>query len=71
MYGMSRVFLGDQASDALEIPDGLAKHVVRAVAPGCDSSTSPGCACSDRSVSPPVATLLVNAIWRGSRPSTR
>lgn len=34
MYGMSRVFLGDEAADALEIPDGVAKHVVRAVRPG-------------------------------------
>ncbi|TIC88530.1 DUF2236 domain-containing protein [Nocardioides sp. GY 10113] len=34
MYGMSRVFLGDEAADALEIPDGGAKHVVRALRPG-------------------------------------
>ena len=34
MYGMSRVFLGDDAADSLGIPAGTAKHVVRAVAPG-------------------------------------
>ena len=34
MYGMSRVFLGDEAADALGVPDGAAKHVVRAVRPG-------------------------------------
>ena len=34
MYGMSRVFLGDQAADSLGVPDGAAKHVVRAVRPG-------------------------------------
>lgn len=34
MYGMSRVFLGDAASDALQIPDGAAKHLVRAARPG-------------------------------------
>ncbi|WP_196780918.1 oxygenase MpaB family protein [Nocardioides sambongensis] len=34
MYGMSRVFLGDRAADALAIPDGPAKHVVRALRPG-------------------------------------
>ena len=33
MYGMSRVFLGDAAADALAIPDGSAKHVVRALRP--------------------------------------
>jgi hypothetical protein len=33
MYGMSRVFLGDEAADALGVPDGHAKHVVRAVRP--------------------------------------
>ncbi|MBM9458299.1 DUF2236 domain-containing protein [Nocardioides sp. zg-536] len=33
MYGMTRVFLGDEASDALEVPDGRAKHVVRALRP--------------------------------------
>ncbi len=33
MYGMSRVFLGDEAADALGVPDGAAKHVVRAVRP--------------------------------------
>ncbi|MEQ6903139.1 oxygenase MpaB family protein [Nocardioides sp. YIM 152588] len=34
MYGMSRVFLGDEAADSLAIPDGGAKHVVRALRPG-------------------------------------
>ena len=34
MYGASRVFLGDPAADTLGIPDGLAKHVVRAARPG-------------------------------------
>lgn len=34
MYGASRVFLGDDAADALAIPDGPAKHVVRAARPG-------------------------------------
>jgi hypothetical protein len=34
MYGMTRVFLGDEASDALDVPDGAAKHVVRALRPG-------------------------------------
>ncbi len=34
MYGMSRVFLGDPASDALDVPDGIAKHVVRVLRPG-------------------------------------
>ena len=29
MYGMSRVFLGDAAADALGVPDGFAKHAVR------------------------------------------
>ncbi len=33
MYGMSRVFLGDEAADALGVPDGAAKHVVRAARP--------------------------------------
>lgn len=33
MYGMSRVFLGDEAADSLGVPDGAAKHVVRAVRP--------------------------------------
>ncbi len=33
MYGMSRVFLGDRAADALGVPDGSAKHVVRAARP--------------------------------------
>jgi hypothetical protein len=33
MYGMSRVFLGDEAADALGVPDGSAKHVVRALRP--------------------------------------
>jgi hypothetical protein len=33
MYGMSRVFLGDQAADALGIPDGSGKHVVRVLRP--------------------------------------
>ncbi len=34
MYGMSRVFLGDPAADALGVPDGAAKHVIRALRPG-------------------------------------
>ncbi|MFS3129459.1 oxygenase MpaB family protein [Nocardioides sp. Bht2] len=34
MYGMSRVFLGDDAADSLDIPDGVAKHVIRVAAPG-------------------------------------
>ncbi len=34
MYGMSRVFLGQEASDALDVPDGIAKYVVRALRPG-------------------------------------
>jgi len=34
MYGASRVFLGDPAADTLGIPDGVAKHVVRAARPG-------------------------------------
>lgn len=34
MYGMSRIFLGDAAADALHIPDGRTKHVLRAVRPG-------------------------------------
>lgn len=34
MYGASRVFLGDTAADSLGIPDGIAKHVVRAARPG-------------------------------------
>lgn len=34
MYGMSRVFLGEDAADSLAIPDGVAKHVVRLAAPG-------------------------------------
>lgn len=34
MYGMSRVFLGDEAADALGVPQGSAKHVVRALRPG-------------------------------------
>lgn len=34
MYGMTRVFLGDAASDALDVPDGVAKHVVRVLRPG-------------------------------------
>ncbi|WP_051485303.1 oxygenase MpaB family protein [Nocardioides sp. J54] len=34
LYGASRVFLGDEASDALAIPDGPAKHVIRAARPG-------------------------------------
>lgn len=34
MYGMSRVFLGEDAADSLHIPDGVAKHVVRLAAPG-------------------------------------
>lgn len=34
MYGMSRIFLGEQASDALQIPDGRTKHVLRALRPG-------------------------------------
>jgi hypothetical protein len=33
MYGMSRVFLGDEAADSLGVPDGAAKHVVRALRP--------------------------------------
>lgn len=33
LYGMSRVFLGDDAADALGVPDGAAKHVVRAARP--------------------------------------
>jgi len=33
MYGMSRVFLGDGPADALGVPDGSAKHVVRALRP--------------------------------------
>ena len=33
MYGMSRVFLGDRAADALGVPDGAAKHVIRAARP--------------------------------------
>lgn len=33
MYGMSRVFLGDEAADALAIPDGPSKRVVRALRP--------------------------------------
>ena len=33
MYGMSRVFLGDRDADALGIPDGYAKHVVRGARP--------------------------------------
>jgi mpaB/rubber oxygenase-like protein len=33
MYGMSRVFLGDEAADSLGVPDGSAKHVVRALRP--------------------------------------
>ena len=34
MYGASRVFLGDPAADTLGIPDGAAKHLVRAARPG-------------------------------------
>lgn len=34
MYGMSRVFLGDEAADELGIPDGATKHLVRAARPG-------------------------------------
>lgn len=34
MYGMSRVFLGDEAADALAVPDGPTKHVVRLLRPG-------------------------------------
>lgn len=34
MYGMSRVFLGDRRADALGIPDGPAKHLVRVARPG-------------------------------------
>lgn len=34
MYGASRVFLGDPAADSLGIPDGPAKHLVRAARPG-------------------------------------
>lgn len=33
MYGMSRVFLGDDAADSLAIPAGSAKYVVRALGP--------------------------------------
>jgi hypothetical protein len=33
MYGMSRIFLGEQAADALEIPQGSAKYVVRGLRP--------------------------------------
>lgn len=33
MYGMTRVFLGDQRADSLGVPDGAAKHVVRAARP--------------------------------------
>lgn len=33
MYGMSRVFLGDQAADELGIPTGSAQHLVRAARP--------------------------------------
>jgi hypothetical protein len=33
MYGMSRVFLGDEAADSLGVPDGAAKHVLRAARP--------------------------------------
>jgi hypothetical protein len=34
MYGMSRIFLGDEAADRLGIPDGHAKTVVRVLGPG-------------------------------------
>ncbi|THV14839.1 DUF2236 domain-containing protein [Nocardioides caeni] len=34
MYGMSRIFLGDTAADALHIPDGRTKHVLRGLRPG-------------------------------------
>ncbi|MFC6152457.1 oxygenase MpaB family protein [Nocardioides yefusunii] len=33
MYGMSRIFLGQQAADALDVPDGVAKFVLRAARP--------------------------------------
>lgn len=33
MYGMSRVFLGDEAAETLGIPDGRSKHLVRAARP--------------------------------------
>lgn len=33
MYGMSRVFLGDRAADSLGVPDGRAKHALRAARP--------------------------------------
>ena len=33
MYGMSRVFLGDESAGALGIPDGPTKHLIRAARP--------------------------------------